>query len=158
MAAHYEFLSTWLLAAPRERIWDTIRDAAAWPEWWQGVVSAVELDGGDEQRVGSRYRVRWRSAIPYAVEFDFEVRELAPPAYMFGRATGGLEGTGAWRLYEERGVTAVTYDWRVATTKTWMNLVAPVARPVFAWNHDWVMARGGEGLARRLGVELLASG
>jgi uncharacterized protein YndB with AHSA1/START domain len=158
VAAHYEFLSTWLLPAPRERVWETIRDAPAWPGWWRGVVSVVELDGGDEQRIGSRYRVRWRSAIPYAIEFDFEVGELAPPAYMAGRARGGLEGTGAWRLYEERGVTAVTYDWRVSTTKAWMNAVAPFARPVFAWNHDWVMARGGEGLARRLGVELLATG
>ena len=28
-----------------------------------------------------------------------------------------------------------------------MNLLAPLARPVFEWNHDWVMARGGEGIA-----------
>ena len=28
-----------------------------------------------------------------------------------------------------------------------MNLLAPVAAPVFAWNHDWVMRNGGEGLA-----------
>ena len=35
----------------------------------------------------------------------------------------------------------------MATTKAWMNLLAPVARPVFEWNHDWVMARGGEGIA-----------
>jgi hypothetical protein len=29
---------------------------------------------------------------------------------------------------------------------------------VFAWNHDWVMARGGEGIAKLLGCRLLASG
>jgi hypothetical protein len=39
-----------------------------------------------------------------------------------------------------------------------VNLLAPVARPVFAWNRDWVMARGGEGIARLLGCRLLASG
>jgi hypothetical protein len=60
-------------------------------------------------------------------------------------------------LFEEGGVTAVTYEWSVATTKAWMNLVAPLARPVFAWNHDWVMRRGGEGLARELGARLLAA-
>ncbi|MEA2376163.1 MAG: hypothetical protein QOD13_70, partial [Thermoleophilaceae bacterium] len=36
--------------------------------------------------------------------------------------------------------------------------LAPVARPVFEYNHDVVMRWGGEGLARRLGVELLAAG
>jgi hypothetical protein len=36
-----------------------------------------------------------------------------------------------------------------------MNLLAPVARPVFKWNHDYVMQRGGEALARRLGARLV---
>jgi hypothetical protein len=156
--ARYEFLSTWVLRAERRDVWDAIEDAAAWPEWWRGVVSSVQLEPGDERSVGRRYRVRWRSAIPYAVEFDFTVAELEAPGFMTGRAVGELEGTGTWRLFEERGLTVVTYDWRVETTKAWMNVVAPVARPVFGWNHDWVMRRGGEGLAERLGVELVASG
>lgn len=156
--ARYEFLTTWLLRAPREAVWDAIQDTAAWPTWWRGVESVEELDGGDGARVGSRYRVRWRSFVPYSIQFDFEVERVELPVLMSGRATGDLDGTGTWRLYEQDGVTAVTYDWRVSTTKPWMNLVAPLARPVFEWNHDWVMARGGEGLARRLGLELLASG
>ena len=36
-----------------------------------------------------------------------------------------------------------------------MNRLAPVARPLFAWNHDVVMRRGAEGLARLLGAQLL---
>jgi hypothetical protein len=36
-----------------------------------------------------------------------------------------------------------------------MNLLAPVARPFFSWNHDVVMGWGGKGLAQQLGVELL---
>jgi len=105
-----------------------------------------------------RYLIAWRSRIPYELEFEFEVLELDPPCCMSGTATGELAGTGEWRLFEQQGVTAVTYDWNVATTKRWMNLLAPVARPVFAWNHDWVMARGGEGLARKLGASLVAHG
>jgi len=38
--------------------------------------------------------------------------------------------------------------------KRWMNLLAPLLAPVFAWNHDQVMAEGGRGLARHLGVTL----
>jgi hypothetical protein len=55
-------------------------------------------------------------------------------------------------------VTAVLYEWNVATSKAWMNLIAPIARPAFEWNHDWVMARGGEGIADLLGCRLLARG
>ncbi|HEX2070154.1 MAG TPA: SRPBCC family protein [Thermoleophilaceae bacterium] len=156
--AGYAFLTTWLLRAPRTAVWNAIEDAPAWPQWWHGVEAVTELDGGDDRRVGSRYRVRWRSFVPYSIEFDFEVERVEPPGAMSGHATGDLEGVGTWRLYEQDDVTAVTYDWRVRTTKRWMNAVAPLARPVFEWNHDWVMARGGEGLARRLGVELLAAG
>jgi hypothetical protein len=39
-----------------------------------------------------------------------------------------------------------------------MNLVSPVAKPVFAVNHDWVMQNGGEGLARLLSARLVARG
>jgi hypothetical protein len=46
----------------------------------------------------------------------------------------------------------------VRTTKRWMNLLAPFARPVFEYNHDVVMRWGGEGLARRLSCTLLSAG
>jgi hypothetical protein len=105
-----------------------------------------------------RYRIAWRSRIPYQLEFDFTVRELDEPRSMSGEATGALAGTGHWRLFEQDGITAVTYERDVRTTKRWMNLIAPVARPVFADNHDVVMRGGGEGLARRLDCNLLAAG
>ncbi len=72
---------------------------------------------------------------------------------------GELAGIGRWRLFEQDGevpVTAVVYEWNVSTTKPWMNLLAPIARPLFEWNHDWVMRNGGAGLAKLLGCRLLA--
>ena len=117
-----------------------------------------ELDTGDGRRVGARYRIAWRSRVPYELEFDFVVRRVDEPCCMEGVATGALEGTGVWRLFEQGDVTAVVYDWDVKTSKPWMNLLAPLARPVFEYNHDVVMGWGGEGLARRLGVKLLAAG
>ena len=105
-----------------------------------------------------RYRIAWRSRIPYELEFEFTVLDLDEPRAMRGRAKGELEGTGHWRLFEQDGVTAVTYEWNVRTTKAWMRAVGPVARPVFEYNHDVVMRWGGEGLARRLGCRLLATG
>jgi hypothetical protein len=105
-----------------------------------------------------RYRIAWRSRVPYELEFDFEVVDLDEPRSMRGVASGALTGTGHWRLFEQGGVTAVLYEWSVETTKLWMNVLGPVARPVFDYNHDVVMRWGGEGLARRLGCNLLAAG
>jgi len=154
----YRFLTSWLIESPRDDVWEVLQDPVRWPEWWRGVVRVSELDAGDERRVGSRYRIAWRSRIPYELEFDFTVGRLEAPRFMEGDAEGALQGTGRWLLFERDGVTAVLYDWRVETTKRWMNVLAPVARPLFERNHDVVMRWGGEGLARRLGAQLLAAG
>ena len=44
--------------------------------------------------------------------------------------------------------------WNVETTKRWMNLLAPIARPLFEWNHNVVMNWGAEGLEKRLGASV----
>lgn len=113
-------------------------------------VTALEPD--------ERYLIAWRSRVPYELEFEFTVRELDEPRSMSGDAVGDLTGTGHWRLFEQDGITAVTYEWHVRTTATWMNLIAPLARPIFEYNHDLVMRWGGEGLARQLGCRLIAAG
>jgi hypothetical protein len=156
--AQYRFLTTWLLEAPREPVWDVIYEQEEWPSWWRGVEKVVELDPGGADGLGSRSRMTWRSFLPYDLDFETHTVRVERPHLIEGQVDGELTGTGRWRLFEDGGVTAVLYEWEVSTTRAWMNLVAPLARPVFAWNHDWVMSRGGEGIARRLGCRLLASG
>ena len=39
-----------------------------------------------------------------------------------------------------------------------MKVLGPLLAPIFEWNHDQVMAEGGRGLARHLGVTLLTYG
>jgi len=156
--AEYRFLTTWLVDAPRERAWEAIEDAVSWPEWWRGVVRVDQRSAGDGDRVGSSFLIEWRSRLPYPLEFEFTVDRIERPALMAGTAEGELSGRGCWRLFEQDGVTAVVYDWSVTTSKRWMNLLAPLARPVFEYNHDVVMRWGGEGLAQRLGARLLAAG
>jgi uncharacterized protein YndB with AHSA1/START domain len=154
--ADYEFLTTWLLDAPRESVWEALYEQERWPEWWRGVEEVEEIESGDGDRLGSVSRMVWRSLLPYRVEFRVTTTRVERPLLLEADAVGELLGIGRWRLFEQDGATAVLYEWNVATTRRWMNLVAPLARPVFEWNHDWVMARGGEGIARLLGCRLLA--
>jgi uncharacterized protein YndB with AHSA1/START domain len=156
--ADYEFLTTWLLDSPREPVWEAIYDQASWPSWWRGVEEAVEVRPGDENGVGTVSRMAWKSLLPYRVEFELTTTHVEPPHLLQADAVGELSGIGRWRFYEEDGVTAALYEWNVATSRAWMNLLAPVARPIFEWNHDWVMARGGQGIANLLGCRLLAGG
>ena len=152
--ADYQFLTTWCVDAPIDAVFELLSDSAGYPRWWKGVVSVERLEEGDENSLGQLDRFTWRSVLPYTLAFDLRVSQISRPCLLEGRATGELEGVGTWRLYEGDGV-AIVYDWRVRTTKPWMNALGPLARPAFAWNHDVVMRQGGHGLARELGARLL---
>lgn len=153
--AHYRFVTTWCLEAPLERVFALIHASESWPEWWPGVSSVERLEDGDREGVGSLGRYVWRGRLPYELGFDVRITAVERPHYMEGRSTGELAGVGRFRLFEGAGLTAVVFEWDVQTTARWMNALAPLLRPVFAWNHDWVMRQGGVGLASRLGVRLV---
>jgi uncharacterized protein YndB with AHSA1/START domain len=154
--AEYRFLTTWLLEADRERVWEAIYDSERWPKWWKGVEEAEKLEDGDEDGVGQYGRYVWKAKLPYRVEFWIRTTRVERPRLLEGNATGELAGVGRWHLFEQDGLTAVIYEWNVSTTRAWMNALAPIARPAFQSNHDYVMRNGGKGLAGLLGVRLLA--
>jgi uncharacterized protein YndB with AHSA1/START domain len=154
--AGYSFLTTWIVDAPREAVWDAIYEIERWPDWWPGVKRVEKLESGTKNGgVGALYRHEWRSVIPYPVRFETRITHVELPHLIEADADGELAGTGRWRFFEGRE-TAVTYEWNVRTTRAWMNLIAPVARPIFRWNHNTVMHQGGQGLADLLGARLLA--
>jgi uncharacterized protein YndB with AHSA1/START domain len=155
--SRYRFLTTWCLEAPIEPVWEAIHDSARWPQWWRGVEKVVELEPAGEDGTGQLARYTWKSRLPYELEFEMRTTRVERPHSLEGLASGELEGSGRWRVFERGGTTAVLYEWDVRTTRQWMNLLAPVARPIFGWNHDYVMRNGGEGLARLLDARLITA-
>lgn len=146
----YDFLTTWRLAAPLNLVWETIYRSERWTEWWPGLLSVVELEKGDDSGIGNLRRYSWKGMLPYRLVFDIRITQIDRPFLLVGTASGDLTGTGVWRFSEDGGMVVVQYEWRVATHKEWMNLLAPIARPLFRWNHDQVMRWGEEGLARHI--------
>lgn len=146
----YKFTSEWNIGSPLELVWDAIKDSEHWPEWWPGVLSVTELEKGDEDGLGAKHRSTWKSRLPYRLEFDSEVIGIQRHNHIEVRATGELDGRGLWTFETDGLATRARYDWEVITQKAWMNLLAPLARPLFQWNHDVIMGWGEEGLRRRL--------
>jgi len=155
--ANYQFTTVWKVPAPQQQVWDLIFNSDRWPDWWRGVEKVEKLKDGDSSHVGALMRYTWKSKLPYRLIFEMETTRVEPISIIEGRAIGELQGQGRWTLSHDDGVTTARYDWKVETTKAWMNLLAPVARPFFSWNHDVVMGWGGEGLANQLGVSLVES-
>jgi uncharacterized protein YndB with AHSA1/START domain len=152
--ADYEFITLWRFKAPQEKVWDLIFHSEDWPQWWRGVERVEEVKAGDTNHIGAIHRYTWKSKLPYRLIFEMETTGVEPVSLIEGRAIGELQGLGRWQLSNNGDRTFVRYDWKVKTTKAWMNLIAPLARPVFSWNHDVVMGWGSEGLAKCLGVPL----
>ena len=150
--ADYEFVTHWQFNAPRERVWSLIFDPERWPEWWRGVERVEKLKAGDANHIGAIHRYTWKSKLPYRLIFEMETTRVEPGSLLEGRAIGELQGTGRWQFSSEGNgaITDVRYDWKVETTKAWMNIIAPIARPFFSWNHNVIMDWGKEGLAKRL--------
>jgi hypothetical protein len=150
--SNYEFVTTWRFDAPLVKVWDEIKHSENWSEWWKGVQSVVEIKPGDVDGLGSIRRSTWKSALPYTLEFDSEIIRIAHLKLIETRAFGELDGMGLWQFFDENGGTRVQYDWRVRTTRPWMNFIAPLARPVFRWNHNVIMGWGEMGLRKRLAL------
>lgn len=151
----YEFVTIWRVKAPLDKVWNEIYHSENWPDWWRGIEEVTELKKGDDLGVGSVRRYIWKSMLPYRLSFDMETVRVEPMSVMEGIARGELDGRGVWNISIDGEYSTARYDWQVETTKPWMNLIAPLARPLFKWNHDVVMKWGAQGLARRLGAVVI---
>ena len=151
----YEFVTIWRVKAPIESVWNQIYHSLDWPTWWKGVEAVSEVQKGDESGVGSIHRYTWKSKLPYKLSFDMQTVRIEPPVLLEGIAMGELQGRGLWQLSTEGDETVVRYDWKVETTKQWMNLISPIARPLFKWNHNVVMSWGAKSLEERLGASVV---
>lgn len=152
----YRLITHWHLEAPLEPIYDAIFHSLEWPQWWHGAEAVEELDPGDVDGIGSIRRYTWKSRLPYRLTFDARTVAIERMAMLEATVGGDLQGRGRWLFSRENRLSTVRYEWYVDTTKRWMNLLAPVARHAFRKNHDWLMQRGAEGLARKLNVRLVA--
>ncbi len=152
--ADYRFVSTWTLRAPVDDVYRLLRHPERWR--WRGLERVQRLEAADDAG-GDVHRFFFRSPVGYTLTFDLRTTRAEPPHLLEARSEGELEGTSRWELHEHDSVTTAVLIWTVRTTKGWMNLAAPLARPVFAWAHAVVMRRGAQGMAQVLDAELVAA-
>jgi uncharacterized protein YndB with AHSA1/START domain len=150
-STQFNLVTDWALDAPLEPVWQALKAPEEWPAWWRAVAKVERLADGDQNGVGAIRRMTWRTALPYTLSFDMRTTRVVPMTLIEGRAEGELSGLGRWTLAPDGARrTKVRYQWIVEVTQPWMRLIAPLARPIFAWNHGKVMGWGYEGLKAKL--------
>ena len=146
----FDLVTEWHLDTPIERIWAELITPEHWPEWWRAVKKVEIVREGDRDGIGAVRRFTWATALPYTLSFDMTATRIEPMSLIEGQARGELEGIGRWTLRPEGDGTYVRYDWMVDITKPWQVALAPLLRPVFAWNHQVVLGWGFDDLKTRL--------
>lgn len=146
----FDLVTQWRLDAPIAAVWAALIAVEAWPDWWRAVRRVELIEPGDAGGLGAVRRMTWRTALPYTLTFTTRTSRIEPMAAIEAQASGELDGVGLWTLRAEGGGTLARYDWRVELGRPWMRALAPVLRPVFAWNHGVVMGWGEADLARHL--------
>ncbi|HET9390636.1 MAG TPA: SRPBCC family protein [Steroidobacteraceae bacterium] len=149
-ASDYQLITHWYLQAPLQPVWDALMQPESWPTWWKGVRAVQLLESGDAEGVGACRRMTWRSALPYELTFNMRTIRIETYRLIEGVADGELRGRGTWTLAADAACTRVRYEWIVEATRSWMRVLAPLAKPLFEWNHSVVMNWGQQGLASRL--------
>jgi uncharacterized protein YndB with AHSA1/START domain len=150
MSRRLTYVTEWRLDAAIEQVWDALVDVERWPQWWPYVRDVQTLHRGATNDLGTVRRLRWTSRLPYGFALEVETTEVRMPARLVGRASGDMAGEGRWELARDGAGTRVRYTWTLELQTRWMRLCAPFLAPVFRWNHEGVMRRGGLGLARHL--------
>jgi hypothetical protein len=146
----FQLVTEWRLSASLAEVFEAITHCLDWPKWWLGSEKVEKLVMGDKNGVECVHRFIWKGRIPYRLVFDIRVTRIVPLKLIEGQASGEVVGTGRWNFFHEDGVTVVRYEWDVYINRLWMNLVAPLALPLFRWNHHQVMQQGAKGLAHLL--------
>lgn len=150
----YESITVWCFKAPVESVWNEIKNTECWPKWWKGVKEVVEVTKGDDLGVGKICHYTWKGVLPYKLRFSMLTTCVHPLKLIEGVAEGELNSKGTWYFFQIDNITVVRYDWTIQTNKFWMNVLSPLARPLFRWNHNVVMRWGKEGLKKQLGITL----
>jgi hypothetical protein len=148
----YDFLSKWRFEdSSLTEVADILEDTASLPVWWPELFKSVTIvQPGGIHRLGQIAECSCRARLPYTLRFSYTVVEERYPNGSTIDSTGDLVGRGIWLLNARANGVDVEYSWIVRLEKSWLRVFSPIFRPLLAWNHEWSMARGEEGLRREI--------
>lgn len=156
MGIRYHFVTTMDLAADRSAVWSVLRTPEHWATWWKWLKKVDAVETGDETGVGAVISNSVATPFGYRLSYLATTTRTVEPELIEFDAGGDLIGRGQFKLIQTGDhQTRIVLNWLVETVKWWMNLTAPLARPVFSWSHTRLMTDFAEGLAEASGATLL---
>lgn len=148
--SHYQFIDHWYINAPIEQVFRHVADASSYPRWWPVYPQVEVLKTGDANGIGGCTRLVVKSALGYTLNLEVTTVEANAPTYLKTVTRGQLEGTGVWQFEQQGPTTHATWTWIVNSNHPLLNLLEPIAKPLFRWSHNDASAKGHRGLKHLL--------
>ena len=137
---HYLFRTVWRVPAGLDDVYEILSDVTTYAAWWPEVRSVQPLGN-------ARYLITARSLLPYELRFVSEERvNDRSRGVVEAGLSGELEGFARFTITEEGRLCRIVYDQEVDTNRTLLNVLAPIARLPFIYNHTLMMRHGEAGL------------
>jgi hypothetical protein len=149
----YTFCSIWQLPVNKRKVWQALTEQPfSWQNWWPELndVHDMKLAKGLS---GTTFSCTWRAPMGYRLKSDVTIGEVIDYKKVTLHSDGDVRGTVTCQLTEVSGQTKIKIDWRVTTTKAWMNYLTPLLKPLFTYNHHVVMRSGERGFRNYLRTE-----
>jgi hypothetical protein len=136
----YVFRSEWRIDAPPDDVYLALEELRRYPDWWREVRQVTQLDEDTAE-------IRCRATLPYDLVFlsSQSVRNRGG-GVLEAKLAGDLDGFSRWTITADGSGTLAVFDEEVVATKRLLQVLAPVARPVFRANHELMMRHGQQGL------------
>ncbi|MBI2083723.1 MAG: SRPBCC family protein [Deltaproteobacteria bacterium] len=136
----YQFVTHWKIRGDCHEVFAILKDGANYARWWQPAYQESKLLS--DKKVISKVRAK----LPYTLRFMTELVREDPPWQLEIRVSGELVGTGLWTLSQHGPDTKIEFHWNVRAEKRLVRWFSPFLKPLFRWNHNWVMSTGEEAL------------
>src|SRR5262249_4472374 len=128
-----------------------IDDTPSYVRWWPAVWLRVQgLDPGDAHGIGNRGRLTTKGWLAYVRPWEGTAGEKGFPHRAMFHPSGDFQGRATWSIRPKRSCVEIGYLWAVVADKPLLKYWSMLLRPVFAFNHNWAMARGEESLRLEL--------
>lgn len=137
---HYHVRTVWRLGFRSEEVFPVLADLETYPAWWPGMRRVRRLDE-------TTFDTEVRSILPFSLVFQTITTRQDPGAGVLqADLRGDLKGFSRWTITAAQGGCQAVFEEDVIANKLLLRVLAPLARPVFRWNHALLMNHGERGL------------
>jgi len=147
-ASQYHFVTHWKIRGRVGMIYEILSDGKNYPQWWKPAYLACREVG--KHRIEALVRAK----LPYTLKFTTELVHENPKREIELRSVGELQGRGIWKFAQVGEWTEIEFTWDVEATKPIVRYLSFLVKPIFIWNHNWVMETGGVALQKEVNRRL----